>query len=120
MHLEEKNYYKDRQSLYNECKKCLYYHTTLTMTDGSTIDGIIENVESDRVIVLVGEDVMEQECESQFEHQRQQFSYGPPRRRFRRFRRRAFPFNNLLALALLQYPYIAPPYPYSYPPYYNY
>ena len=38
-----------------------------------------------------------------------------PRRRFRHFRRQAFPIGTLAALALL--PYIAPP-PYPYYPYY--
>lgn len=118
MSLEVSNYYRDSQSLYDDCKKYLNYHTILTMNDGSEVDGIIEDVESDRVIVLVGEDVMEQEHDSQSEYQRQPFGYGRPRRRFRRFRRRGIPFNNLARLALLQYPYIIPPFPYY--PYYGY
>ena len=116
----EKNYdYRDLQNLHDKCKKCLYFHTTLTMTDGSTLDGIIENVDPDRIIVLVGEDVMEQESENQPEQQRQYHSYDRPRRRFRRFRRQAFPLASLAALSLLPYPYIAQP-PYPYYPYYPY
>lgn len=119
MDLEGNYDYRDLENLHEKCKRCMYYHTTLTMTDGSTLDGIIENVDPDRIIVLVGEDVMEQEDENQPEGQRQYHSYGPPRRRFRRFRRRAFPLTSLAALSLLPYPYIyQPPYPYPYYPYY--
>ena len=115
-----RNDYRDLKYLYDECKRCMSYHTILTMTDGSVFDGIIEDVDNDRVIVLVGEDIMEQEGEDQFEQQQQQrqpYSYGRPRRRFRRFRRRGFPLNALAALSLVHYPYIAPLYPYYYPNY---
>lgn len=115
MALEENDYYRDLQNLHDECKRCLYYHTTLTMTDGSTMDGIIENVDPDRIIVLVGEDVMEQDDENQPDEQRQFYGHVHPRRRrrFRRFRRRAFPLATLAALSLLPYPYIyQPPYPF--------
>ncbi|MBB6623343.1 hypothetical protein [Clostridium gasigenes] len=108
------NYYRELQSLslQDECKRCLNYHATLTMTDGSMFDGIIESVDADRVVVLVGEYVMEEDDENESDQQRQ---YHNPRRRFRRFRRRAFPLNALVALSLLNYPYIAPPYTYYYP-----
>lgn len=127
MDLERNDYYRDLQSLHDQCQKCLYYHTILTMTDGSTLDGIIENVDKDRIIVLVGEDVMEQEDENEAEadQQRQYYGYGHRprrRRRHRRFRRKAYPLATLAALSLLPYPYIAPPYPYynAYYPYYPY
>lgn len=97
------------QKLYNECNKMMSYHVVLTMQDGSQIDGIIESVEPNSVNVLVGEDAIYGE-----DMQRQ---YTSPRR-YRRFRRRNFPLANLLALALLPYPYYAPPY--SYYPYYPY
>jgi len=117
MDLERDDCYRDLRNLHDECKRCLYYHTTLTMTDGSTFDGIIENVDADRIIVLVGEDVMEQENENKADGKRQYYNYGRPRRRFRRFRRQAFPLANLVALSLLPYPYIVQP-PYPYYPYY--
>jgi hypothetical protein len=119
MALDENNYYRDLQSLHDECKRCLYYHANLTMTDGSTLDGIIENVDSDRIIVLVGEDVMEQDGEDKSDEQRQYHGRPRRRRRFRRFRRRAFPLASLAALSLLPYPYIYQP-PYPYYPYYPY
>ena len=115
MALERNDYYRDLKYLHDECKRCMSYHTILTMTDGSVFDGIIEDVDNDRVVVLVGEDIMEQEGENQPDMQRQPYSYGRPRRRFRRFRRRNFPLNALAALSLVHYPYIAPLYPYYYP-----
>lgn len=121
MEFEREDSYRDLQNLHDKCRKCMYYHVNLTMTDGSAIDGIIENVDQDRIIMLVGEDVMEQENEDEDNMQRQYSSYGHPRRRrrFRRFRRKAYPLATLAALSLLPYPYIAPPYPYyQYYPYY--
>ncbi|WP_374940967.1 hypothetical protein [Clostridium mucosae] len=89
------------------------FHVIITLTDGSTIDGIIEDVDRDRVIVLVGEDVMEPEDENESNQQRQFPGVGRPRR-FRRFRRKGFPLGNLAALALLGYPYFVPPFPFFY------
>ena len=117
MDLEENNYYRDVHPLHEKCKRCMYYHTVLTMTDGSTMDGIIENVEPDRIIVLIGEDVMDQENKNESNEQRQYHNYNRPRMRYRRFRRQAFPLASLAALSLLSYPYITPP-PYPYYPYY--
>ena len=116
MDLEKNNYYRDVQSLQDDCKRCLNYHAMLTMTDGSTFDGIIESVDADRIIVLVGEYVMEEEGENESDQQRQYYSHRRPRRRFRRFRRRALPLSALIGLSLLNYPYIAPAYTY-YGPY---
>jgi hypothetical protein len=84
------------------------------MTDGSVVDGIIEDVDNDSIVVLVGEDVMEQD-DNEPNNQQRDF-YRRPRRRYRRFRRRRFPLGNLAALSLLAYPFYAPPYPYY--PYY--
>ncbi|CAM2847872.1 hypothetical protein HAHI6034_06125 [Hathewaya histolytica] len=112
MTLEGNDDYRDMQSLHDKCKSCMHYHTILTMKDGSTVDGIIVKVDTDHIIVLVGEDVMEREDENKYDRQRQ---YGNPRRgrrRFRRFRHRRFPFATLAALSLLPYPYFAPPYPF--------
>jgi hypothetical protein len=110
MNLEGNNYYRDLQSLHDECKRCLHFHVVLTMVDGSTLDGIIQDVDKDRVIILVGEDIMEQDDGMQFDQQRQFPHHGRPRRRFRRFRPRAFPFNTLVGLSLLGYPFFAPPF----------
>ena len=121
MNLEKEDYYRDLKGLYDECKRCMYFHATLKMTDGSEVDGIIENVDPDRIIVLVGEDVMEPEgenkSEGQSQRQYQHYNYGRPRRRYRRFRRQAYPLAALAALSLLPYPILPP---YSYPLYYPY
>lgn len=119
MEFEKDDQFRDLKGLYDQCKRCMYFHTTLTMTDGSAFDGIIENVDPDRIIVLIGEDVMDEENENKAEGQRQYYKYGRPRRRFRRFRRQAFPLATLAALSLLPYPYFVPPYSYNmYYPYY--
>ncbi|MBP1856059.1 hypothetical protein [Metaclostridioides mangenotii] len=101
MYLERNNTEENVQNLHDECRRLMSYHTIFTMKDGSVFDGIIESVEPDCVIVLVGEDVIDQESDNQHSLQRQ---FGPPRR-FRRFRRRSFPLAALIALSLLQYPY---------------
>ncbi|WP_024621559.1 hypothetical protein [Metaclostridioides mangenotii] len=107
MYLERNNNDINVQNLYDECKRLMSYHIILKMKDGCVFDGIIESVEPDRVIVLVGEDVMDQESsDNQHNLQRQ---FGHPRR-FRRFRRRSFPLAALIALSLLQYPYSYYPY----------
>ncbi len=117
MNLQENNCNLDANQLQDQCKDLLYYHVVLTLKDGSTVDGIIGRVDDDQVIVLAGEDVMEDESR-----------YGRPRPgggrgRFRRFRPRTFPFGTIAALSLLAYPLLYPPYPYYYPypyPYYPY
>lgn len=107
--------YNQPQTLHDDCQRKLYHHVTLTMTDGSVFDGIIENVDMNRITVLVGEDVMDPESEIETD-QRQYYGPGRPRRSFRRFRRQFFPLASLAALALL--PYVVPqPYPYPYPYY---
>jgi hypothetical protein len=115
MDLERDDYYRNLQYLHDKCKKCMSFHVIITMTDGNVFDGIIEDVDSNRVTALIGEDVMEQEDENQSENQRQPFGHGRHRRRHRRFRRRHFPLSTLAALSLLPYPYYAPLYPYFYP-----
>ncbi|WP_101842749.1 hypothetical protein [Halobacillus sp. Marseille-P3879] len=113
-------YNEETRNLHDQCKKYSFYHVTLTMRDGSSFDGIIEDVDRDRVSVLVGEDVMEGESEHQGDNRQYFDGYGRPRRRFRRFRRRNFPLGSLAALALLPYVTPYPYYPYYPQPYYPY
>ena len=70
------------------------------------MDGIIEDVDTDHITMLVGEDVMEENSENKSDEQRQYHDYNRPRRRFRRFRRRRLPIHNLASIALL--PYVLP------------
>ncbi|MFD1040441.1 small nuclear ribonucleoprotein [Virgibacillus byunsanensis] len=102
------------RNLEDDCRRYMYHHVVLTFSDGSSVDGIIEDVDGNRVTVLVGEDVMERE-DNELDD-RQFYGYGRPRRRFRRFRRQFLPLAALTALSLLPYA----PYPYYYPPYYPY
>ncbi|MDR3594404.1 hypothetical protein [Clostridium sp.] len=119
MDLEREESYRDLQNLHDKCRKCLYYHVNLTMKDGSTFDGIIENVEPDRIIVLVGKDVIDRDDDNKKCDQQRIYNQGYYRypMRYRYFNRQAFPLGSLATLSLLSYPYIAPPYPY-YNPYY--
>lgn len=121
MNLEENSCHEDSKQWQDKCNRLLYYHVVLTLKDGSTVDGIIGRVDDDQVIVLVGEDVMEDE--SRFGRP----PGGGPRPgggggRFRRFGPRGFPFASTAALSLLAYPFFFRPYPYYYPyyPYYPY
>ncbi|RXI96273.1 hypothetical protein DS745_21300 [Anaerobacillus alkaliphilus] len=115
----DRHNYSYSQQLPQLCHKYLNYHCSFTIADGSTFDGIIENVGQDGVTVLVGEDVMDEpeqrENERQYYGYGYDYGYGRPRRRFRRFRRQVYPFPALATLALL--PYIFPQ-PYPYYPYY--
>lgn len=105
MAIERKN--RNVQNMYDECRRLMNYHVVFSMRDGSTFDGIIESVDQDNVVILVGEDVMDEEFENQNNQQQQ---YNRQRRRYRRFRRRVFPLGSLIALSLLSYPFFAPPF----------
>ncbi|MGP7817106.1 hypothetical protein [Niallia sp. 01092] len=105
--------YGQFRSLYDQYNQHTGYHVMVTLQDGQTVDGIIENVDNNGVSMLVGEDVHEETDQPD----RQYGGGAPYRRRFRRFRRRFFPLAALTALAL--FPYYYPPYPYPYP-YYPY
>ena len=119
MALEEMNNYRNLKDVHDQCKRYLDYHSTLTMTDGRVFDGIIVGVELDLIIVLVGEDMMEEDYEEPTDRQRPFDGFHRPRRRrFRRFRRHSFPLRDLAILSLLRYPYNSPAYPY-YNDYYN-
>ena len=98
MSLEINDYNRDSQSLHEDCRKYMYCHVMLVMRDGTMMDGIIENVDPENVTMLVGEDVMEED-----DGQHRQF--GGRRRRFRRFRRRRFPFRDLARLFLFFTPF---------------
>ena len=98
--------YNNMRNSQSEFQKYLYYNVTLIMSDGGIFDGIIENVEQDRIVMLVGEDVMDlDDNEDTYDENRQHGNVGFNRRPRRRF----FPFANVVALQLL--PYI-PPHPY--------
>lgn len=120
---ERIDYNKGTKNSPSKYEKYLYCNVALIMSDGGIFDGIIESIEENHIIMLVGEDVIElDDNDDDYESHDEKRQYGNmghnrrPRRRSRRFRRRPFPFPNVVAVELL--PYI-PPYPYPYPyPYY--
>ena len=103
----------DERNMQDECKKHIGSHMLLETTDGQTIDGIIESTDDQGVTMMVAEEMTREE--------RQYFGdfngdddYDDRRRpRFRRFRRRRFPFPFIRRL--FYYPYYYPYYPYYYP-----
>ncbi|MBX0359787.1 hypothetical protein K2225_19040 [Halobacillus sp. Nhm2S1] len=102
------------QPSYEQCNKMKYYHVMVQTKDGQSFDGIITDVNNDKLTILISEDVMVDENGNAMDER--QYGYG--RRRARRFRRRTFPLAGLATLAL--FPYLASPYPYYYPYPYGY
>ncbi|MEF3302965.1 hypothetical protein [Paenibacillus sp. GYB003] len=94
-----------------QCHKYMNYHVIAHGNDGSQFEGIIDGMDEEGVTMLVPEDVDGEEREFD---PRQPFGYG--RRRFRRFRRRRFPFFFFAFPFFRPYPYYYPYYPY-YPGY---
>ncbi|MBX9137558.1 MULTISPECIES: hypothetical protein [unclassified Clostridium] len=121
MSLEVVGFYRDSESLYDECKRCISYYSLVTMSNGSMLEGIIEEVNNDSVNILVAEYVYEDDYKE--EMNRQQSMEYRQRGGFRRFGRRNFPINNINRVRPVRFPYIIPfyPYPYPYPyPYFPY
>lgn len=113
----DNNNYNSLQDLFDECKNLMDYHIVLIMKDGTSVDGIIEKVDSNGIIMLIGEDVLDQDDDDQDQYNTQRQFKKPRRmRRHRRFRRRGFPFNVIHGLFPIPYPYpfypINPFYPY--------
>lgn len=115
MNYERVDNNKSLQDLFNESKNLMDYHIIIMMKDGSSVDGIIEKVDSNGIIILVGEDVLNEENGDMQQSMKRQFGH-PGISRFRRFKRRAYPFNVMRTLFPIIYPY--PFYPIN--PYYPY
>lgn len=96
------------------CQQYMNYHVMAQMNDGTEFEGIIDGMDQNGVTMLVPEDIeVEQMGGGNMEVSPNQFGfdgYGR-RRRFRRFRRRHFPFN--IFRFIFPYPYY---YPYPYYP----
>lgn len=114
------------RNLHDDCQKHMYHYVTLTLTDGRTIEGIIEKVDTDNMTVLVAEDVMDNEGEHGIDTRQYYGGFVHPRRRYRCFSPQVLPLAALATLALLPYVYQSyqpyPPYPYypQYPQYPHY
>ncbi len=104
MVLDRADYNNSNQNLQSKCRKYLYHNVTLIMSDGGLLDGIIESVEPDRIIMLVGEDVMDlDDDDDEYTYDEKRQRRRRPQRRFRRFRRKFFPFSNIIAVQLLPF-----------------
>ncbi|MBE6052820.1 MAG: hypothetical protein E7212_02745 [Clostridium sartagoforme] len=101
--------YNSLQDLFDECKSLMNYHITIVMQDGSTVDGMIEKVDSNGITVLVAEDVMDDEDDNDMDmgqpNAQRQYGKGRRMRRHRRFRRRGYPFNSIRRVLPIVYPY---------------
>lgn len=112
MKFERDNYDSDVATLYNKCKEFLYYHIIFIMKDESTFDGIIRNVDANRIIVLVGKDIVKTEYENIPNKQRQYDEDNHRLQRYRRFEPKDVPLTDLTGLYLIPYPSISSQYVY--------
>lgn len=102
------------QNLFDECKSLINFHIIVVMKDGSSVDGILENVDANGIVMLVGEDVIDvdgmpmmpmRDGQGQFDMS-DSLRQGPRGMRGRRrFRRRGFPFGNVRGVFPFFFPY---------------
>ncbi|MGP4041801.1 hypothetical protein ACTWP4_18135 [Gracilibacillus sp. D59] len=94
----DSNYHK--KQIHEVCKNYHLYFMQFQTMEGDTVEGIIEDIDEDSVIILIPSGDMERvdETERQYGYG---YGYGYPRR-FRRFRRHRLPF---LLIRRLLFPY---------------
>ena len=80
----------------DECKRLRSFHVILLLKDGIRFDGIIQDMNDEGVLVLVGEDVFKNP--SQNTPNRQNYMY-------RRYKPRFFPFAALATTYIMPYSY---------------
>jgi hypothetical protein len=85
----------------NQSMQYMNYHVIGQMSDGSQVEGIIEEVDDEGVTMLVPENI--EADERIFGGYGGFGGYG--RRRFRRFRRRRFPFSFFIFPFFFPFPY---------------
>lgn len=83
----------------DECKRLRSFHVILLLKDGIRFDGIIQDINEEGVLVLVGEDVFKNP--SQNTPNRQNYMY-------RRYKPRFFPFAALATTYIMPYSYYTP------------
>ena len=83
----------------DECKRLMNFHVMLFLIDGIKLDGIIQDINEEGVLVLVGEDVFKNP--SQNTPNRQNYMY-------RRYKPRFFPFAALATTYIMPYSYYTP------------
>ncbi|WP_318502729.1 hypothetical protein [Bacillus sp. T3] len=90
------------------CQKFMNYHVLGQMTDGTQVEGIIEDMDNENVTMLVPEMVEEEVHESPESRVYGDFGYygggyGGGRRRYRRFRRCRLPIRFLFTHSLSRF-----------------
>ena len=83
----------------DECKRLRSFHVILLLKDGIKLDGIIQDINEEGVLVLVVEDVFKNP--SQNTPNRQNYMY-------RRYKPRFFPFAALATTYIMPYSYYTP------------
>lgn len=83
----------------DECKRLRSFHVILLLKDGIKLDGIIQDINDEGVLVLVVEDVFKNP--SQNTPNRQNYMY-------RRYKPRFFPFAALATTYIMPYSYYTP------------
>jgi len=94
------------------CEQYLDYYVTGQMTNGSQVEGILEDVDDEGVTMMVPEDVPAGDDMGEMNMNDMRLygfggygGYGRPRRRFRRFRRRRFPFSQFVFPIIIPFPF---------------
>ena len=83
----------------DECKRLRSFHVILLLKDGIKLDGIIQDINDEGVLVLVGEDVFKNPFQNT--PNRQNYMY-------RRYKPRFFPFAALATTYIMPYSYYTP------------
>ena len=86
----------------DECKRLRSFHVILLLKDGIRFDGIIQDMNDEGVLVLVGEDVFKNPSQNPSNRQNQ------PNYMYRRYKPRFFPFAALAATYIMPYSYYTP------------
>jgi hypothetical protein len=91
---------RDYRNIMNTCQRYMNYHVVGQMSDGTQMNGIIQDMDDEGVTMLVPEDVDDDSDDMRYG------GYGGyGRRRFRRFRRRRFPYNVFVFPFFFPFPY---------------
>ncbi len=102
---------RTNKSMHQLCKHHMYYHVVVITDDGQQVQGIITDLDHKNVYMLVPQEMMPSEEETQGEQQsvqqhQQQWYVGP---RYRKYYRQIYTLATLTGVSL--YPF-HPPHPY--------
>ncbi|MDR0137537.1 hypothetical protein RFW18_07220 [Metabacillus idriensis] len=89
--------FETREDAMSTCRRHMNFYVIARMTDGSQVEGIIEDMDNEGVTMMIPEEVEESEMDAN-----RQYGY---RRRFRRYRRRRFPYYAFIFPFFIPYPF---------------